>query len=694
MVNIFYSTDNFESRTAIAENIVLPLDELKDIHIDLSDKNIEVEEQKPVSLRVYPWLFGGIDGDAYFNIRDVELVGLIEGVVIPDLPQVQTLGVDEISTQSVLFKGNAIDDGGVAIDSLGVVYSTIANPDISSSVALGNAQKGFFQTKIEGLTVSTRYFAKAFIANGAGITYGNEIEFTTLDKLSVPGVSTTNVSHISNKGAVAYGQVYFDGGLEVTLTGFCYSKQVSPTLSNLVASEGVGLGEYNAYLNEVEAGQTYYVRAFAENSEGVGYGNQLEFTTPATLPDINIVVDKNGNGDYTSLQEAFNAVPYNYMGNIYVNVKKGIYDEKVILKNGQINVHLIGESRDSTIIRWDDYSGKVVDGVTLGTSTSQTIAIDADDFIAQNISFQNTSQVAQAVALRVKGDRMIFQYCKLLGFQDTYYTWGVGRVYNEDCYIEGTVDFIFGSSIAIFEKCEIRSLRNSPITAAATPENYKFGYVLMNSKLVADETIKGTTLGRPWKPYAQTVYIETKQGKHIRPEGWLEWNGNNNHLTAYYAEYNCSGEGYVPDMRVEWSHQLTEEQAKEYTIENIFNKKSASPAYYYNWVPDFERVDVPLDTMPIDTTVVSNLQVQSCKVTIYPNPSRSETNFSYELRDNSYVDMAIYTLDGRLVEQLIKDNQLSGKHKITWSPANTKSGIYLCKVLINNQNISQLLLIE
>src|SRR5690606_16436836 len=147
--------------------------------------------------------------------------------------------------------------------------------------------------------------------------------------------------------------VFFDGGLNVSLTGFCYSQQVSPTLNDEVVEAGSGLGGFSAYLAGLNAETTYYVRAFAQNEQGVGYGDQIAFTTPPPLPAIYITVDQAGNGDYTTLQEAFNAIPYNYHGNIHVLVKKGIYQEKVLLEKGKINVHLKGEFLDSTIVRWD-----------------------------------------------------------------------------------------------------------------------------------------------------------------------------------------------------------------------------------------------------------------------------------------------------------------------------------------------------
>lgn len=682
--SIYYSTDGFETATRLDSNLVLPSSALKQYNYPLSDSSINSTMESHISLRIYPWLQGGIASGKYFNIKDVRMLGVTIGEIIPELPGIETVAISKISTQSAWFKGLLTDDGGVTIDSLGLVISTEVNADTSDRVILVSPETGYFETAIEALTPGQTYYVKAFAMNAAGIAYGDELTFTTLEKLEVPGVSTQNVSDLRPTGAIAHGTVFFDGGLDVSLTGFCFSQQVSPTLNHEVVEADAGLGGFSAYLAGLDSETTYYVRAFAQNEQGVGYGDQVSFITPQPLPDINMVVDQSGNGDYLTLQKAFNAIPFNYHGNIHVLVKKGIYQEKVLLEKGKINVHLKGEFLDSTIIRWDDYSGKVVDGVTLGTSTSYTIAIDADDFIAQNITFQNTSQAAQAVALRVKGDRMIFQRCNLLGYQDTYYTWGTGRVYHEDCYIEGTVDFIFGSSIAVFKNCTIKSLRNSPITAAATPENYKFGYVFMNCDLIADN-ISGASLGRPWKAFAKTVFIETNEGEHIIPAGWIEWSGTNNHLTAYYAEYNCSGEGFQPDSRASWTHQLTDEEAQEYTIESIFSKNSASPAYYYDWMPVFDPV-----TAIHSTPDKSGEQVLKS----YPNPFNESATINYELDQESVVNLTLNSLDGRLMKQMVNGLKTKGPHQEIITTNELPSGVYVCRLLINNATNHQVLIMK
>ncbi len=680
--SIYYSTDNFETATRLDSDIVLPSKALIPLDYDVRDSNILVSLDKSITIRVYPWLVGGVASGKYFNIADVKLAGLTTGEVVPELAQVEATCITKISTQTALFQGRLINTGGVTLDSLGIAYGTNETPDTSQNIILVNPVAGDFEVPLADLIPGQMYYVRVFAINDAGVAYSNELSFTALLHLSIPGVNTVDISDLRPTGAVAHGDVFFDGGLEVTMTGFCYSQQVSPTISDSTVNAGEGLGSFSAYLTNLKSKKTYYVRAFAKNSEGVGYGDELEFITPDYQPELNYTVDLNGSADFKTLQEAFDAVPLNYLGNINIYVKKGIYHEKALLEKGKINVHLMGDDRDSTIITWDDYSGKVVDGVTLGTSTSYTVAVDADDFIAQNITFQNTYNGSQAVALRVKGDRMIFQQCKLLGFQDTYYTWGTGRVYMQDCYIEGTVDFIFGSSVAVFKNCEIKSLRNSTITAASTLENYSFGYIFMNCKLTADN-ITGASLGRPWKPYAQTVFMNTEEGSHISAQGWLEWSGTTNHLTACYAEYNCSDEGYKPDSRVAWSHQLTDEEAAVYTIENIFSKNSADPDYYYDWIPVFDPVVVSISS-PEGSSGNNVLPV-------YPNPCNGDAVIAYELSESSTVCFTIYSSEGRLIKEVPMKKQNPGKYELKLNTADLPSGIYLVKAVINDSISSQLL---
>ncbi len=290
------------------------------------------------------------------------------------------------------------------------------------------------------------------------------------------------------------------------------------------------------------------------------------------------VVDAKGEGDFKTVQEAINAVPDFRKNTTTIFIKNGIYKEKLILPGSKRNVRFIGESVKHTVITYDDYASKKNRfGEEIGTSGSASFYIYGEGFYAENITFQNTSgPVGQAVAVQVIGDKIHFKNCRFLGFQDTLYTYGIGsRQFYENCYIEGTTDFIFGSSTAYFQGCEIFCKKGgSFITAASTPDTVQYGYVFKDCKIIGEEGAS-YYLGRPWRPYAKTVFINSYLGKHIKPEGWDFWRKESNKQTAFYAEYNNKGEGSNPKSRVTWSHQLSDEEAKKYTVQEILG----------DWIP-------------------------------------------------------------------------------------------------------------
>ncbi|OUJ73014.1 pectinesterase family protein [Hymenobacter crusticola] len=284
------------------------------------------------------------------------------------------------------------------------------------------------------------------------------------------------------------------------------------------------------------------------------------------------VVAQDGSGNYRTVQEAFNAVPDFRKKVTTIFIKKGVYKEKLVLAGSKNLVKIIGEDLTKTVLTYDDYNQKKnIFGEDKGTSGSSSIYIYGGDFSAENITFQNSSgPVGQAVAVWVAGDKARFKNCRFLGFQDTLYTYGYGsRQYYKDCYIEGTVDFIFGSSTAWFEDCTIFCKQNGYVTAASTPDSTRYGYVFKNCKITGDAPAGSFYLGRPWRPYAKTVYLNCDLGPHIKPEGWDHWGNENNKKTAYYAEYQNKGKGFQPKQRVPWSHQLTDQEAKEYTRDKV-----------------------------------------------------------------------------------------------------------------------------
>ncbi|MBP5171581.1 MAG: pectin esterase [Bacteroidales bacterium] len=304
--------------------------------------------------------------------------------------------------------------------------------------------------------------------------------------------------------------------------------------------------------------------------------DELREKIPALAPYIlssDYVVAQDGSGDFFTVQEAINAIPdFRKNGRTRIYIRNGVYKEKLILPESKINVTFIGESLEGTILTYDDYAQKKnVFGEEKSTSGSASFYVYGHDFHAENLTFENSAgPVGQAVAVFVSGDRAVFRHCRFLGCQDTLYTYGKqSRQYYEDCYIEGTVDFIFGSSTAVFKDCEIRSKRTGFVTAASTPEPTAYGYVFFDCRLTADEGVEGVFLGRPWRPYAKVVYLNCFLGGHIRPEGWNNWGNPANEKTASYAEYGSKGPGAKKTARVGWARSLSRREAAEYTVEKV-----------------------------------------------------------------------------------------------------------------------------
>lgn len=301
-------------------------------------------------------------------------------------------------------------------------------------------------------------------------------------------------------------------------------------------------------------------------------------------PDT-LVVSRDGTGEFRTIDEAIEVCRafMDYTKVIYV--KKGVYKEKLIIPSWLTNITICGEDRDNTIITWDDHanikmpvggldSETAVKGKPMGTFRTYTLKVQGSYITLKDITIENNAaKLGQAVALHTEGDHILVQNCRLLGNQDTVYT-GVGgtRVAFYDCYIEGTTDFIFGPSIAWFQNCEIHSKANSYITAASTPAGQKYGYVFYKCRLTADKDVNKVYLGRPWRPFAATIFIDCELGKHIRPEGWHNWNNAKNEETARYAEYGNKGEGASTKNRVKWSKQLSKKEAAKVTLLDAFGE--------------------------------------------------------------------------------------------------------------------------
>jgi pectinesterase len=288
--------------------------------------------------------------------------------------------------------------------------------------------------------------------------------------------------------------------------------------------------------------------------------------------NIDFVVAKDGSGDYTSVQDAINEVPHLRKNRTTILIKSGVYKEKLIIPSTKTNISILGEDAEKTIITYGDGASTLNQfGEEIGTSGSSSVFIFGSGFVAKDITFENSFGVgSQAVAVRVDADRVKFERCRFLGNQDTLYPHGDrSRQYYKDCYIEGTVDFIFGWSNAFFDHCEIFCKDAGFITAASTPQESAFGFTFYNCMITGSAEPASVYLGRPWRPYAKTIFIECQMSEVVKAEGWDPWGSEDKKKTAFYAEYNNSGIGADLNGRVEWSKVLTPKQAEIYSLENV-----------------------------------------------------------------------------------------------------------------------------
>jgi len=299
------------------------------------------------------------------------------------------------------------------------------------------------------------------------------------------------------------------------------------------------------------------------------------------------VVAKDGSGNFNTVQDAINAVPDYRKKRTFIFIKKGTYKEKLILPESKSFVAFIGESRDSTILTYDDYAKRLnCFGEEKGTSGSSSFYVYGTDFRAENITFENSAgPVGQAVAILVKGDRAAFTNCRFLGFQDTLYAYGdqckLSRQYYKNCYIQGTVDFIFGWATAWFEGCTLYGKHMGHYTAASTPQNIKYGFVFNRCRITGEENESRFDLGRPWRPYASVIFMYCEMGKMVKPQGWDNWDNSNNEKTVRFTEYKNTGAGADFSKRVPWVRLLTDEEVKSFTIANVLGEED-------KWDPEGE----------------------------------------------------------------------------------------------------------
>ncbi len=285
---------------------------------------------------------------------------------------------------------------------------------------------------------------------------------------------------------------------------------------------------------------------------------------PKARPDAVVAAD--GAGEFRSLQAAIAKAPTARRDRRWViHIKPGVYRELVYVQREKRFLSLVGEDPERTIVSYDLHAGlRGPDGQAMGTFRTPTAVIDADDFVAENLTFENTAgPVGQALAVRVDGDRVAFRNCRFLGWQDTVFL-NRGRHYFADCFISGHMDFIFGGAAAFFERCRIHVRRDGYITAASTPEEQRHGFVFARGSITGEPGAR-TYLGRPWRPWAAVVFLHTRMSEAVRPAGWHNWDQPQSEGTARYAEHASDGPGAGGGARVPWARRLSPAEAAALT---------------------------------------------------------------------------------------------------------------------------------
>jgi len=338
-----------------------------------------------------------------------------------------------------------------------------------------------------------------------------------------------------------------------------------------------------------------------------------------------LVVAKDGSGDYTTIQDAINAIrDYKPEGRQFILVKSGVYEEKVIVPSYKTNISLVGEDQQSTILVWHDHANMRTasgwgpatknearaaqvslddkEARKIGTFQSYTLRVDGLGFECENMTIVNDAMtynnpnwmedrqdnvgVGQAVAVHVEGDKTVFRNCRLLGFQDTLFTGNEGsRQIYYNCYIEGTVDFIFGPATCWFDRCEIHAIANGYLTAASTPADHPYGYVFNRCTVTADPKVTREYLGRPWRNHAAVIFSECELPACIAPEGWDNWRDTEREKTARFRENKCTGPGASLKKRAAWTRKLTNEEINNLQVRRVLFQTGGA------WDSNFLPVD-------------------------------------------------------------------------------------------------------
>jgi len=452
-------------------------------------------------------------------------------------------------------------------ESVGIVKFLMSRPNQTPEIqkAILGALHWFDEVKLEGIRyVSGDPNGVYFVEDPEAVTWYRFYEIGTNEPIfsGRDGVIKRTIQEIEKERRDGYSW------------GGSYAKQL------LEIAKTTGYFENHVY---VEVQPNELVDTYGRGLEEGELSRVGDVTEELKNLHVTLTVSKDDSGDYQTVQEAIDAVPTNNTDPVEIFIKNGVYKEVVKVPANKPFITLVGESAEDTILTYDNYAKKERrEGGTYGTSGSASVYLYANDFTAKNMTMENSFDESlveggsQAVAVYTRGERMKFHNVRFIGNQDTLYV-NDGTQYFSQCYIEGDVDFIFGGARAVFEECEIVSVdrgsktNNGYITAASTDINEPFGFLFINSRLISDAADGTVYLGRPWHPggdpnaIASVVFKNCELGAHIHQEGWTDMSGFSA-KDARFFEYQNEGPGANLSRP-----QLTDEEAKLYTVENVLN---------------------------------------------------------------------------------------------------------------------------
>ncbi|MEU9407445.1 pectinesterase family protein [Streptomyces sp. NPDC048281] len=458
--------------------------------------------------------------------------------------------------------------------------------------------------------------------------------------LDVPGGSTAVGTQLQQWGC-ASGQSNQQWTLKASRNGTYQIVNVNSGLC--VSDKGASTAPGAAVIQETCTANSN--KLWKLNPVGGASATPTPAATPAATAGRTVTVAADGSGDVTTVQAAIDKVPANNTTPVTIAVKKGTYRGVFTVPADKPYVTLKGlgsAASDVVLVQNHGAGTKKADGTTYGTSGSATAFVDGHDFAASNLTISNdydtgTVGTGQAVALSLSADRAVLTNVRILGHQDTLLLNDSARAYFQKSYVAGTVDFVFGGGIGVFDRSEIHQLGSGGyLTAASTPAARTYGYLFYKSDITGAGTAGTSSLGRPWRQNAQVLYRESTIGSFVRTaQPWSDMSGAT-WQNARFSEYRNTGAGATVNAD---RPQLTDSRAADYTPEKYLAGSDG-------WNP--------LATAAASGTTASASSATVCKPTAYGAKADGRT------KDTVALQKTIDACAGKGTVELTGGKYLSG----------------------------------